>query len=152
MDKEAQIEELTQDIFKKGAIYPRGLAQYLYELGYRKPLDRPEFNRERKVSSLLLANLPHDVGSIGSILAIPGRVAWCDEIAKKIVQRGYLEPSDRPELREKIARKLASMDGWRYDDLIPRAVSFTSGVSKEHYLRRAFAILALYELPKDGGE
>lgn len=58
--------------------------------------------QEKGISNLLLSNLPHDVGSMGSTLAIPSRVAWCDEMAKRIIERGYRKPLATPEMRKKI--------------------------------------------------
>lgn len=44
-----------------------------------------------------------------------------------------------------IAKKLASMDNWRYDDLLKAAIGFNSGVTQAHYLRRATQALRIGE-------
>ncbi len=50
---------------------------------------------------------------------------------------------DRPD-REKIARVLASMDNFPYDDLKEKDTSFNEGnPTQSHYIRRADQILAL---------
>ncbi len=52
---------------------------------------------------------------------------------------------------KEIARVLASMDNWRYDDLRATDISFTDGVTQSHYLRRAKAVLSLFNEEKQEG-
>jgi len=48
------------------------------------------------------------------------------------------------EAREKIAKTLASMDNFRYEDLKEKATSFNEGSpTQSYYLRRADEILSL---------
>ena len=69
-----------------------------------------------------------------------------DRVANAQYQKFTDARLDRPELREDIAKTLASMDNWRYEDLPVKDKSFTDGVTQSHYLRRADQLLQLLAL------